>query len=444
MDNKDSSCRESPSGQAAMPRSVLMVAYHYPPAQASGTQRIVGFARYLPQLNWRPLILTVHPMAYEQDSKVWAEDLPGVTVARPLALDTARHLSFKGRYTRLLALPDRWVTWLVTALPVGLWLIWKHKPKMIWSTYPIATSLLIGWLLSRWSGRPWIVDLRDPMVLGRHPLDPSLRKLFVRLEARILKRCHRIVVTTAGLKELLSQRYPDIAANKWLVIANGYDEEVFNDPAIVRALAAKPGLKNRTISLLHSGTLYLGPEERNPAAFLDALIDLQKQGFLSPPDSPDGPGIKLKVMLRASGHDAQIQAMIQERQLQGSVVLLPTVPYRDSLLEMVGMDGLLLFQGEAFDRLIPAKLFEYLRSGRPVFALVGQSGDSRKILDDCGVSHCAPLEDRQAIAAALIPFLQEVLLNQPNITSEERVRKYSRFEGARALAALLEDVAGLS
>ncbi|HIJ83696.1 MAG TPA: glycosyltransferase, partial [Magnetococcales bacterium] len=269
-----------------MEKPVLMVAFHYPPAQASGTHRALGFSRHLPGFGWRPLVLSANPMAYEHCDGAQGGVIPtGVPVMRPFALDAARHLSIRGRYVRALALPDRWSSWLLGAIPAGIHMIRKYRPKVIWSTYPIATSLLIGRILSRWSGLPWVVDLRDPMVIGRHPVDPGIRKLFVGLEARIVDQCDRIVVTTPGLLDLLTQRYPDLSADKWRVIANGYDEEVFNDPAIVQAMAAHsaPLGKSRILTLLHNGTLYTGHEERSPAAFLDALIDLKGRGLIGDP-----------------------------------------------------------------------------------------------------------------------------------------------------------------
>ncbi|MBF0145278.1 MAG: glycosyltransferase [Magnetococcales bacterium] len=424
-----------------MEKSVLMVAYHYPPAQASGTHRTLGFSKHLPRFGWHPLILSAHPMAFEQrDSSTLSQTSPDIPVIRAFALDTARHLAIKGRYARILALPDRWSSWLLSAIPAGLWMIHRHRPKVIWSTYPIATSLMIGRILSRWSGLPWIVDLRDPMVIGRHPVDPRIRNLFVTLEKKVVHECDRMVVTTVGLKNLMTQRYPQLPEDKWQVIANGYEDDLFNEPDIAQAMAcsASREQRNNKITLLHSGTLYTGHEERNPASFLDALVDLIGLGVIRHPHEVSTSGIDLRVIFRATGHDAEINAMIRTRHLEEMVLLQPTLPYKESLMEMMTVEGLLLFQGAAFDRMIPAKLFEYLRSGRPVFALVGEGGDSRKILDDCGASHCVPLEDRVAIRTGLASFLKAFAAGQILQTPLERVQKYSRREGARALAEVLD------
>ena len=40
---------------------------------------------------------------------------------------------------------------------------------MILSTYPTATAVMIGYLLHRLTGKPWIVDFRDSMTEEGYP-----------------------------------------------------------------------------------------------------------------------------------------------------------------------------------------------------------------------------------------------------------------------------------
>jgi len=155
-----------------MVKRVLMIAYHFPPLHgSSGMQRTLRFARYLPDHGWEPIILAPSPRAYEQIDSGQLADIPQqVRIHRAFALDTARHLKVMGRYPRVLALPDRWVSWWLGAVPAGWYLIKKYKPDVIWSTYPIATAHLIGLTLQRLTGIPWMADFRDPMVQPDYPV----------------------------------------------------------------------------------------------------------------------------------------------------------------------------------------------------------------------------------------------------------------------------------
>lgn len=123
-----------------------MIAYHFPPLQgSSGIQRTLRFAQYLPQFGWHPIILTANTKAYENVSSMdLSEMIDQIPVYRSFALDTARHLSILKRYPRILAVPDRWITWWLGSIPKGLYLIKTLKPDVIWSTFPIATAHLIG------------------------------------------------------------------------------------------------------------------------------------------------------------------------------------------------------------------------------------------------------------------------------------------------------------
>src|SRR5215813_9488403 len=159
-----SASRDLDSEHASM-RRVLMVAYHFPPySGSSGLWRTLSFCRYLPHHGWHPLVLTTRPSAYPETSDYADDDLPpSVQVERVRALDAARHLAIGGRYVSWSAVPDRWVSWFVGGVARGLRLIRTRAPRVIWSTYPIATAHLIGLALHRLTGLPWVADFRDPM-----------------------------------------------------------------------------------------------------------------------------------------------------------------------------------------------------------------------------------------------------------------------------------------
>ena len=159
---------------AIVVKRVLMVAYHFPPMSvSSGIQRTLRFAQYLPEFNWEPVVLTAHPRVYSGVSPAsLAEVPPRLQVRRAFALDAARHLSLRGAYPQWLAVPDRWSSWWLGAVPAGLALARQWKFDVIWSTYPIATAHLIAYTLHRLTGIPWVADFRDPMAQPGYPANP--------------------------------------------------------------------------------------------------------------------------------------------------------------------------------------------------------------------------------------------------------------------------------
>ena len=176
-----------------------MVAYHFPPLRgSSGIQRTLRFCRYLPDFGWTPLVLTASERAYEDiDDNSRVEIPQGLVVRRAFALNTARQLSFGGRYPTLLAVPDRWVSWLAGGVLAGLAMIRRARPSVIFSTYPIATAHLIGLALHRLTGLPWVADFRDPMAQEGYPADPRIWRNCRSGSFRMSRRAAAIITAAA-------------------------------------------------------------------------------------------------------------------------------------------------------------------------------------------------------------------------------------------------------
>ncbi len=337
-----------------------MIAYHFPPlAGSSGIQRTLRFVQHLPPLGWQPLVLTADSRAYEKTSVDLMGDVPaGTVVRRAFALDTARHLQVRGRYLGSMARPDRWISWKFGAVRQGLKLIREFKPDVIWSTYPIATAHVIASALHRKTGIPWVADFRDPMAQEAYPADITTRQMYRDIEADAADHASLCTFTTPGAARDYQQRYPH-AAQRMVVLENGYDEESFataaESPRIRDALSA-PNETRRPMVLLHSGIVY--PHERDPTQLFMALGHLKKCGEFGPDD--------LKIRFRASVHDDLLSQLAKVHGAESFIELCPPIPYRDALAEMLGVDALLVMQASNCNAQIPAKIYEYLRAGKPI------------------------------------------------------------------------------
>ena len=427
-----------PGPQADMPLSapgaaapgVLLVAFHFPPQRgSSGIQRTLKFAQHLPQLGWKPLVLSAHRRAYVATSDDQLGDLPhDLVVRRAFALDSGRHLAIRGRFLRPMALPDRWISWMFGAVPVGLKLIREHRPRVIWSTYPIPTAHLIGYLLKRFSGLPWIADMRDPMTEDHTPAIPMVWHAYRFVEKLTVRNCTRMTFTTPGALKMYRARYPEVPATRFRLIENGYDEDDF-----VRATANyQPADKAQgaPLVLLHSGIIY--PSERDPTPMIEALGELRREGSISP-DS-------LRVVLRAAVHEDLLGGLIEKNGLQGLVMLEPPIPYRAALAEMLDADGLLVMQAANCNSQIPAKLYEYMRARRPILALTDPKGDTAATMRDAGLDTIARLDDKDDIKAGVMRFMGLLESGQAPLPPDNASQFYSRRSRSSQLAALLAEV----
>jgi len=410
--------------------SVLMVAFHFPPQRgSSGIQRTLKFTQHLPSLGWQPLVLSAHRRAYADSSDDQLGDVPAdAVVRRAFALDSARHLAVRGRYLRAMALPDRWITWLFGAVPAGLKLIREHRPRVIWSTYPIPTAHLIAYCLQRYTKLPWIADMRDPMTEQNTPANPLVWRAYRWVEKLTVRNCARLVFTTPGARAVYRARYPEIPESRFRLIENGYDEDDFlRATASYKPTAKAPG---GPLVLLHSGIIY--PLERDPAPMLDALGTLRRQGLISP-DS-------LRVVLRAAVHEDLLNTLIDKYGLRGLVVLEPHIPYRAALAEMLDADGLLVMQASHCNAQIPAKLYEYLRARRPILALTDPAGDTAATLRGAGIDTIARLDNKEDIMEGVMRFITLLRQREAPLPPENASQHYSRRSRSSQLAQLLNEV----
>jgi len=407
-------------------RKVLIVAYHFPPVGgSSGFLRSLKFCRYLPANGWLPVVLTVNPRAYERiDPSQLGEIPPEVAVHRAFALDTRKHLSIGGRYPFWLALPDRYISWVLGAIPSGIFEIYRSKVDVIFSTFPFPSAVLIGWLLHLFTDKPWVVDFRDSMTEDDYPHDPRTRRACRWLESKVVRDASLLVFTATSTKTMYLKRYPQLNSEKCVVIPNGYDERDFQGLPPTAATSSNGHLP---LTLLHTGLLY--PEERDPKPFFRAVSRLKQDGIVG--------SDTLRINLRASGNETEYVKMLKESRIDDIVHLLPPIPYQQALQEGAEADGLLLFQAANCNHQIPAKGYEYLRLGKPILALTDEAGDTAALMKECGGSTIVNLADEQAIYKALPSFLTSLRSGSHLAPNPGKVAQYSRENQAHSLAECL-------
>ena len=408
-----------------------MVPFHYPPmVGSSGVQRSLVFSANLALHGWVPTILTAHPRAHQRISQESMGAIPkDVSVKRVFALDTAKHLSFRGRYLKWMALPDRWFSWFFAGVWSGWRIIRNEKPSLLWSTYPIPTAHVIALTLHRLTGIPWVADFRDPMVEENYPEDPTTHKLYRWIEKQVAKYAVGIVVTTPGVKRMYLERYPFLDSESVQIIENGYDEEKFRrveESLNNNSLHSLIREESAPLRVVHSGVVY--PSERDPTQLFKALSSLKKEGVIN--------SAILRLELRATGCDDLYANMIEDHSLEDIVCLLPAISHEACIEDMFGADALLLLQASNCNDQIPAKLYEYFRLRKPIIALTDPDGDTARCLKEVGVDTIAPLDDEAAIKALLSEIVKIVREGSP--IKESQIVAFSRQNQTSRLAKIFD------
>lgn len=404
---------------------VLLIAYHFPPLMgSSGLLRTLKFASYLPEHGYEPFVLTVHPRVYENKNESLVSTIPGtVKVIRACAFDTKVNLSFRGAYFDLMAFPDRLGTWIPFAVLKGLYLIRKHQIQLIYSTYPIVSAHYIGYYLNRLTKCPWIADFRDPMFDPYIQLKPLHLLVRERLEAKIVKYSAHILTTTEGIRKTLLNRYLELKGNHISVIPNGFDEADFISAELDTHKQDMP------YKIIHAGLL--DPNDRDPIPFFHSIKRLLDKKKITKND--------ITVDLFAPGNDNKYEVEIEKLGLRSIVKIKPSIRYRQILKEMVGADILLLFQGESCNHQIPAKAYEYLRSGRPILALTPPGSETARLISTTRSGAIVDPKDSGTIAKQLAIWIDCLKRGKTlPAASPEIAKQYSRQKQTDMLARIFD------
>jgi hypothetical protein len=115
-----------------------------------------------------------------------------------------------------------------------------------------------------------------------------------------------------------------------------------------------------------------------------------------------------QLCLRAPGDEQRLKRLLAEFCCEPLVRILPAIPHRDAIAEMLASDGLLILQAENCNRQVPAKAYEYLRAGRPILALTDLRGDTANLLRAFSRATLCSLADSAQIEACIPAFLARV------------------------------------
>jgi len=385
-------------------KRLLVVANPFPPMASAGTTRVVRFMRHLPARGWEPVVLTAR-------AKGPAPVPPAVRVERAPALVPAPLLRGGRRSTRVnqwFFVPDVYAPWVPGAVTLGGRLLRGERFDAILSSSPRPSVHVVAALLARRGGVPWLADYRDPWTtyqFRRYPT-PAHREAHRRLEAWCLERAAAVTAVNRPIVDDLLARHTFLRGRTH-VLANGFDA---GEPADAADLG--PGFW-----LVHTGRLY-GREEQT-AAFLAALATL-----------PDDVGA-----LFVGVDESRVRPEADRLGLGTRVRVEPLVPHARSLGLQRAASALLLVNGRRPEAM-SSKVFEYLRAGRPIFAISPEGSAARELFAATGGVKCVTADED--MAGPLAAFVSEVRVGAGPKADADALAPYELGSLTDRLVGILE------
>lgn len=367
----------------------------------------------------------------------------------------------------LIFVPDSAIFWIRPVVKLGQVIAAERPIDVIYTSVKPHSVALIGWLLKRRLGKPWVIDFRDPWTqyfLAEFPT--KLHFKFERmLERFILKRADQIITITPTARAQLLEWCDFLSPNKVSVITNGYDEEEFREGVGGQGPGAGEfASKNGHFSIVYSGVFCGAPVSdlqkgsriekawrairrrfafaprdferiaHSPKFLLDAISELLKEQ----------PDLKGKIRLIHVGpFDESNRAYVRQLGIPETIVAKGYVSHNEAVRIVREADSLFLCladspSGERND-CVPQKVYEYLGSRRPILALVPE-GDARDFLKEGGTAVVCNPRDIGEIKKGLLSLLARH--NQSDVfkPNDEFIRRFRRTELTRQLAVIFDSV----
>lgn len=439
-------------------KKLLMIAYSFPPAGGVEVNRTLKFTKYLPQLGWTPVVLTVSKGKFgKYDESAMAMVPDGLRVYRAASFELfnlGQHAGNAGKqakrtlwsriYSRLcltwsyFMIPDAKVTWVPQAFLKAMRVIKKEKIKHVYISGKPFSSFLIGYLLKKFFGTSLIIDYRDPWTQN---ITYEKRSAFHAwldhwLEQRIVRRSDIVIANTnINERNLANEFGAGQDRNKFVTIHNGFDREDFD---------IEIAGKYEKCTITYAGVFYFSVGssfERSsgddvmrtysPFYFFDAL----ERVFASRPDIKERLQVNFMGIL-GHGYDP----IIRSQGLDGIIRRLGYLDYDEHIAVLKKSHALLmvLSTGEVSRGWVPSKFFQYLGSGNPVLALA-PPGEVRNIIDKTRGGLYVEPDDVEGIANAIITLYDDYYAKGRQFERrEEEVLKYERKYLASLLSRALE------
>jgi glycosyltransferase involved in cell wall biosynthesis len=426
---------------------VLIISFAFAPDAEIGAKRVTRFCAYLPELGIQPIVVTVQkrflirrddsfsppPGVRVERTAVWQNPLqwyaglkqliappPASGNVSPLAVSADRPGNgsrglFRRHLSALLQTPDQFVGWYLPAVKAAERLIEREPIAVILSSGPPWTTHLVARHLRKKYGISWIADFRDGWATSTMLDARWERQVNARMEASCLRRADLVICSTEALRRSFIERHPLLQPEKFATLTNGFDN--------VTAPPVPPTAAKRSTRLfLHLGTIY---GRRRIDTFCQAASNLVDAGDLHPSC--------FKILFQGETDASSVAAVHQRAPGLVREQCIEFRPFIDNWRQAEELlwraDLLLLFPGSPLE--VPAKFYEYLKTGKPIFA-VAEPGALTELLDSTRSGIWADPADPAGIAAGLLRALE-----LPGVTPEEAERRWSSQFHFRSLTAQL-------
>jgi glycosyltransferase involved in cell wall biosynthesis len=434
-------------------KRALIISYYWPPSGGSGVQRWLKFTKYLPEFGITPIVYTPeNPEFPEFDSsleksisketiilktKIWEpyaiyKLLTGKKQSTKLSASFAKEKKGSSLLERLsiwirgnFLIPDPRVFWVRKSIKYLEAYLKENPVDAVISSGPPHSMHLIAMGLKERLGLKWIADFRDPWTQIDFYHELQLTKWgdakHRRLEKKVLESADKIIVVGEGMKtDFLSLNYR-LNPENIEVIHNGYDENDFEQKIdnVVQL--------DDKFSIVHIGTLGAA---RNPHTLWKALSELLREE----------PKLKDQLHIRFVGKtDFSVKESLEKFDLLNYAEFINYVPHSDVVGYQKSARLLLLLINNTPNAksIITGKFFEYLVSGRPIFAVGLKDSEINTIINKTECGTLCDFNDLIETKSAIVSAFSSYLDGRDKYFGNFHVKNFTRKNLTKKLVSII-------
>ncbi len=432
-------------------KKVLIITYYFPPSGGPGVQRVLKFAKFLPEFGWEPVLLTVKEGDYPARDESLLKEIPPsmkifrtsiiepydfyrkITGKKPGTAVDVNNIPKKGErknFSESIAefiratffIPDARIGWLFSAVSEAKKIIQQENIDAIYSSSPPYTCAVIARNVHRATGVPWTAGFRDPWTgfLSTPNRWFLPKRIDERLERSCFEEATRVEVAWRGILLDLHKKYPDIPVDKVVHLPNGFDSADFPSTTYIR---------NDKFTVTYTGSMY---GVRNPKTFLQAVANLINAKKIDPTK------IRLKFIGRFG---SEVVEMFHEATVASCIETLPYLPHSESIEHLMKSDALLLIVDEyaGGEEIVPGKVFEYIGARRPIIG-IAHDGAVADLLRATNTGLVARNDDVPAIERIILEYHGDYLYNKSGFSPDQKaIGQFERREITKRLAQLFNE-----
>jgi colanic acid biosynthesis glycosyl transferase WcaI len=298
---------------------------------------------------------------------------------------------------------------------------------VILATSPPLFVALAGYAIAKFSGRPWVFELRDlwpASISAVGAMSGRSLALLEKLELFLYRKAAKIIALTNSFKADLAAR--GIPPDKIDVVENGVDGALFNLSRVTVDARELLGVDKDTFLVGYIGTTGL-------AHGLETVLDAAEI-------CRENRSIRFLIMGEGAER-SRLETLARAKKLS-NVMFKDFVAHDEMPSYLKALDLFLvhLRPDPVFRTVIPSKIFEAMAMGVPLLHAV--EGESADIVRAAGSGVCIPSGDAQSMAEAVMDLsrqdgkLREMGLRACDVAQREFSREAKAREIIQILAAV--------